>query len=166
MVLAFRWEHEIALIDEILLNLTELMYCSKWKEAIAHCVFILSHLPFEESGKDILFWIYDQKRKLHNICSKKKKMYSINWKHKRCCSFLVQILHNDCFTYSQAETNIIAIIDVKLKPLHSYSQYEKSNIYAIFHIQCNWYIHFITLHYWGLFASLLLYHHLATSSSP
>lgn len=46
------------------------MYCSKWKEDIAHCVFILSHLPFEESGKDILFWIYDQKRKLHNICSR------------------------------------------------------------------------------------------------
>lgn len=58
--MAFRWEHEIALIGEILLNLTELMYCSKWKD-IAHCVFILSHLPFEESGKDILFWIYDQK---------------------------------------------------------------------------------------------------------
>lgn len=69
MVLAFRWEHEIALIDEILFNLTELMYRSKWKEDIAHCVFILSHLPFEESGKDILFWIYDQKRKLH-ICSR------------------------------------------------------------------------------------------------
>ncbi len=68
MVLAFRWEHEIALIDEILLNLTELMYCSKWKEDIAHCVFILSHLPFEESGKDILFWIYDQKR--NYTCSK------------------------------------------------------------------------------------------------
>lgn len=35
------------------------MYCLKWKDDIAHCVFILSHLPFE----DCFVSDYDQKGK-------------------------------------------------------------------------------------------------------
>lgn len=30
-----------------------------------------------------------------NYTTSVAEIYSINWKHKWCCSFLVQILHND-----------------------------------------------------------------------
>ncbi len=99
------------------------MYCSKWKD-IAHCVFILSHLPFEESGKDILdLW---PKKKLH-ICSK-----NVFNKLETQIMFIFCKNYFEMFKKYTSEDKHHKYSKLLSSPLNTHSQYEKTNIYAVF----------------------------------